>query len=74
MAVRGTPSDMMVTRPAAAKAADGNPVKASNSQQAPATDPATNAINLRPRTIMSSKPSALRFFLPGKICAREHQA
>jgi hypothetical protein len=33
---------MMVTWPAAAKAADGNPTNASNSQQAPASQPATN--------------------------------
>ena len=55
-------------------AADGNPVKASNSQQAPASEPANaNAINLRPRSIMSSKPSALRFYLPSQICTREYQ-
>src|SRR5208283_5571968 len=47
---------MMVTWPAAAKAADGNPTNASNSQQAPASQPATNtqATNLQPRTIIPS--------------------
>lgn len=46
----------MVTWPAAAKAADGNPTNASNSQQAPASQPATNtqATNLQPRTIIPS--------------------
>jgi hypothetical protein len=45
-----------VTWPAAAKAADGNPTNASNSQQAPASQPATNtqATNLEPRTIIPS--------------------
>ncbi len=46
----------MVTWPAAAKAADGNPTNASNSQQAPASQPATSthATNLQPRTIIPS--------------------
>jgi hypothetical protein len=53
---------MIVTRPAAARAADGIPVIASDSQQAPARDPAVSIkkANLRLCTILPSTKYELR--------------